>query len=409
MSRTYSQIASIINTKLQKAAGTLTDADFMASINFALDKFCDEVDPVETLKTVTLSPALFKDVIIYNIPSDLRGEGIIDLRPVVEIPNSSINNNWSRNTGVEFTSNQLGDKQSPRWTIEVDNGVSYLKLFNRNIFGSPDNIALNTCDAYNSNGVWTADAANSDANTVGTNTLNYFEGSGSVSFNVTVAQSGNHVATIYNPSINAVDISGLTSPYLFFYVYLPSTPTYLSSITFRIGSDTAATPSTKTNYYTFTALNQFGGSAFVQGRNLIGIPISSAVSTGSPNQGSLKYLELNLNYTASQTDMSGVLLDAVYMREGVFYQTRYYSTNIVVSASGTKKQYFTADDDTTLLTPEGEASFIEFATGDIAPSIKDFDSAQLYQGRGQRALEVYKAKNPSQRRRFMKNWYGTNN
>lgn len=402
MSRTYSQLNAAVNSKLQKAGGTITTSDFLAGMNLALDGLLLEIEPPELQRTQALSPALFKDVILYTPPSDLQGDSIIDIRPLVEIPSKSIPNAWRKNTTVAFEQNLIGDKTSQAWTIEYNNGTRYLRVLS-DVNGMTQNVQVDSCDSYNGNGVWTADAT-SDATNVTTNTVNYFEGTGSVSFDINVAQSANNFATLYNNGIANFDISILTSPYLFFYLYLPSA-TNVTSVNFVIGSDASATPSTKANYITFTATTQFDGSAFVAGRNLIGVPYSSAVQTGTFVTTSPKYLELKVNYTVAQTNMSGVLLDGIYLREGMLYEIRYLSQNAVVSASGTRKQYFTADDDTLAFNAEGELTFVEYTSGYLAPNVKDVQTGELFGNRAARYIAQYNFRYPKQRKLTQKNWY----
>jgi hypothetical protein len=179
----------------------------MAAINMALDGFQQEVDMPEAQKTQTLVPALFKDVLTYYPPSDVRGDSIIDIRPLVELPNHAINNDWSRHTTVDFSNNNLGDRVLNTWAFEFDNGTKYLKLLGN--LANTQNVSVHNCDTYDGNGTWTKDAADSDAMNVTTDTVNYFEGSGSVSFDVDVSQSVNNLARIYNGSFSTVDISGI--------------------------------------------------------------------------------------------------------------------------------------------------------------------------------------------------------
>lgn len=402
--RTYSVLKNIVDSRLGKSLGTISSADFLRSMNMALDGFLQEVDIPEAAKTQTLSPAMFKDVLTYNPPSDLRGDSIIDIRPLVEIPYSPINNDWKRNTTVEFSTNNLGDRNLNRWTIEYNNGTSYLKLL-----GDPNevtNVSINNCDTYDGNGTWTADTTNSDATNVATNTVNYFEGSGSVSFDIDVSQTANNYASIYNNSMSEADISDMDSEYLFFYLYLPTgLAATVSSVSMYLSSDSSATPSTLTNYYTFTATTQFNGQAIADGRNLFGVAKSSATTTGTVTDTSIKYAQLRVDFTAGTTDKAGILLDGIYMREGVLYEMRYYSKNVIVPATGSYQQYFVADDDTTVFSPDGEMAFCDYATAFLAPNIKDFTNAEIYTKRSMMSLMNFRRRYPSERRKTQKNWY----
>lgn len=403
MSRTKSQIKSAINSLLGKSAGTVSTTDFDAGMNLALDALQLEVDFPEGRKTALLSPAAFEDVTVYACPSDLRDDGIIDFRPFQEI-GVYRDQEWQRNTVNEFDRNLLDERSRPRFAIEHNNGTRKLRLLT-NLSSSAKSILLHNCNSYNGNGTWTADTTNSDALAVSTDTVNFVEGSGAVSFNVDVSQSGNNRATIYNADLASVDVSGLSSnPYLFLWVYIPDV-TYVTSVSGIYGSDSSATPSTKANYYTFTATTQFGGTALVSGKNLIGVALSSATETGSVTEATIRYVEVILNYSASQTDMTGVKVDGIFLRDPEFFEIRYPTYNIVQAAGGTKKQYFTADDDTLLLNADGEVLYVNYTAGYLAPNVKSLGTGKTLGERAREMVALYKNRYPSERRLVQRNWY----
>lgn len=404
MARTFSQLKSLVNSKLGQAAGTLTESDFLAGLNLALDDIRLKVDFPETEKTASLSPALFQDVTWYTVPSDMYGDDVIDLRPLVQLPYSPRDQNWNRNTATEFTRNQLDVRVKPKYSIEYNNGVRQLRIL-ANPNSTAKNYLLNNCDTYNGNGTWTADTTNSDANSVSTDTVNYFEGSGATKFNVTVAQSVNNRATVYNPDMAVVDISGLTNAYIFFWVYIPDV-TNVTNVQIVYGSDASSTPATKANYYTFTATTQFDGTALVTGGNFIGLARSAATQTGTVDNTAVRYLEVVLNYGVAQTNMTGVSIDGIYFRDGELYEIRYRTQNIVQAAGGgTKKQYFTLDDDVLLLNAEGETVFVQYAAGYLAPNVKDLATGMPLLQMANQIITEYKERHPSLRRVAQRNWY----
>lgn len=405
MARTFSVLKSLVSSKLGKIDGNLTTTDFQNGMNLALDDLRLELDFPETEKTALLEPALFFDVFNYAIPDDMYGDDLIDLRPFVELPAVPRNNEIDRNTSVEFERNILDTQARIKYTIEYNNGSRYLRVIGRNN-PSAQNILLNSCDTFNENGTWTADLVNSDANSVSTDQVTYFQGNGSVRFNVTVGQSAFNLGTIYNNDFATTpfDVSGLTNAYAFFYVNIPDV-TDITSLTLSYGSDAGATPSTKANYWTFTATSQFDGSPLQTGKNFLGVARSSAIQTGTVDETNIQYLEFNINYTGAQTNMVGVLLDGIYLRDGELYEIRYRSTQIVRSALGIKKEYFTLDDDTLLLNPEGEALFVQYTAGYLAPNVKDMATGQTLAALAQNTLEKYKFRHPSLRRLMKKNWY----
>jgi hypothetical protein len=404
MARTLGQLKALVNVKTAQQTLTLGESDYLANLNASLDEMTSEVDPPETEKVATLQP-LFRDVFDYICPSDVKGDAILEIRPLVELPGSQRDTSISRNSGIEFERNALWQKNEGKIAVEYDNGTKKLRIL-PNLPTHIENFTLHTCDQYDSDGTWTADTSGSDATNVQTDQSNYFEGSGSVSFDVDVSQSGNNYAVLYNPSISSKNISGLnqSSLYLFFYVYIPDS-TYISSVSFVTGSDTSSTPSTKANYRTFTATTQFDGSAIQTGRNLFGIAYTGGSTTGTLDTTSLSYLEIKLSYSASQADMTGARLDGVFLREGEIHQARYYTTKLVSSASGTKQQYFTADDDYLLLNPEGEMLFVTKSAAYISPSVKDQVTGQTNAQSYMENKRVYTVRYPSKRKPMVKNWY----
>lgn len=405
MARSYSVYKRLITNRLGKAAGVITDGALMEALNGTLDDLRNYVDFPEAKKTALLSPALFKDVTAYTPPTDLYADRIIAMRPFTDLPSVRREIGIEMNTGTEFDRNLRWEQWVGKFAIEYNQGVKTLRLLGRTI-STAKNILLHNCDTYNGDGTWTADTSGSDATNVQTNSVTFMEGSGSVSFDVDVSQSGQNFARIYNPSINIKDISAATQPYLFVYVNIP-TVTYVTSVDVIYGSDTGATPSTKANYRTFNATTQFGGAAFVSGKNVIGIPLSSSTQTGTVDTDSISYLEFKLNYSASQADMSSVLIDGIYLRDGELAELQYYTNAVVQSSGGTNKQYFTATDDVTIFQPDTEILFVDWASQRLAPDAKMLGSTRTMRELGAETLRTYIINHPREIRKVKKNWYYT--
>lgn len=407
--RTFATLKSLISSKLGNVSGNLTQGAFLDGMNLALDDLRLRLDFPETERTAQLVPALFNDVTDYAVPSDMYGDDLINLFPFVDLPSTPRGLEMDRNSSVEFQRNLLDGRAGIKYTIEYNNGRRTLRVLGR-LNSSAQSIRLANCDTFDQNGTWTADLVNSDTNSVATNQVTYFEGNGSVQFNVTAAQSAFNRSRIFNNNFTSTpfDTSGMSNPYAFFYANIPDI-TNVTNVQLIVGSDAGATPSTKANYYTFTATAGFDGSTLQSGKNLLGVARSSAVQTGVVDTASIQYLEFVINYTVAQTDMVGILLDGIYFRDGELYSAKYRSSNIVQAADLTKKAYFTLDDDTLLLNAEGEALYVQYAAGYLSPNVKDLATGQFLSALADQKVEEYKFRHPSSRRFMKKSWYYSGN
>lgn len=405
MARSYSVYKRMISDRLGKAAGVITDASLLEALNGTLDDLRNYVDFPEAKKTALLSPALFSDVTVYTPPSDLYTDRIIAMRPFTDLPAVRRDISLERNTGTEFDRNLRWEQWKGKFAIEYNQGVKTLRLLGRPN-SKAQNVLIHACEGYNTDGTWVADTSGSDATNVASNQITFMEGAASVSFDVDVSQSVQNFARIYVPDMNVKDVSLVTQGYLFVYVNIP-TATYVTSIDIIYGSDTGATPGTKANYYTFNATTQFGGAAFVSGKNLIGVPLSLATQTGTVTTTALRYVEAKLNYSASQADMSGVIIDGIYLRDGELSELQYYTQNVVQAATGTYKQYFTLTDDVTIFQPDTEMLFIDWAAQRLAPNAKMLGSTKTMRDLAADTLKMYMANHPHEIPKVKKNWYYT--
>ena len=386
--RTLGTIKNIINSKLQQVGGALSDGNFTAGLNMALDAFCLDVDPIEAEKTSALTP-IFDGVNTYAPPSDMRGDAILGIRPYVGT-DTMVDTRLARNQTAEFDRNLFWEDAEGKYAVEYNQGSKILRLLPH--FDSATNFVLNTCDSYNGNGTFTA---SDDANTVATDTALFVQGDGSVSFNIT-ASAG--TATLTNSTMTQVDVSSAVRgrSYLFMDLYLPSSVAY-TGLQARFGSDSS-------NYYQNSVTTQFTGASFVQGWNLIGWSWNGASTTGTPVNTAWDYFRLQMSYLVAIGNQTGVRVDNLVLRDGDLYEIKYYTKNIVSTNAGAYQQYFVNEDDYLILNEEGEAAFIDFATGYLAPNVMSANG-QTFAQIGQNAIVRYKSRYPSKRKKTVRNWY----
>ena len=124
-------------------------------------------------------------------------------------------------------------------------------------------------------------------------------GAGALKFSISAAGSASNDAKLTNSTLTAADIT-TTKGYLGFWLYAPAAFTSeLTDVRVRIGTDAS-------NYYEFTFLPAAITAA--SWNFLVGL-FSAATTTGTPTDSSITYAQVIINYTASYTDKTDVMVD----------------------------------------------------------------------------------------------------
>ena len=203
------------------------------------------------------------------------------------------------------------------------------------------NLQIQTCDTYNTDGTWLANTTTSDASNVRTDNLDFTEGTGSVSFDITVAQSVNDYAEIYNSTFSKKNLASPTVEkvgVVFTDVYLPTAS--ITSALLRWGTDSS-------NYYVSTVTTQYDGTPFAIGWNTVGFDWVTATKVGTPTDSSIGYLLFRVAYPNTLTNQAGVKIDNIVCRERERLDLTYSSDYLVVDGiTGTYKESFTSATDT---------------------------------------------------------------
>lgn len=259
----------------------------------------------------------------------------------------------------------------PSWAVERKDGDSYLVI---NFDSKYLPVEISGFDSVTDGGTWTVE---DDAVNITQDTSEYKYGSASLNFDVDVSASGNNYATVYAADSTTRDLSELedTSSFVF-EVYIPDV-TYTSSLSLFWGSDTAATPSTKSNYWSATVTTDINGNSLVSGWNTIKVNWSDASVTGSPDVTSIKYYEFRITYTGSQGDDTDYRLDKFRLikpEEVVFH---YISWNIGIDNGGTNITAYTAATDVPFYS--GQYDQYRYAVAHKAASILYYSALRLPQ------------------------------
>jgi len=210
-------------------------------------------------------------------------------------------------------------------------------------------------------GTWAADTSTSDASNLAVDNVVFYHGNGSLSFDVTVAQSGNNRATISNSTLTAQDLTSAKSiSSAFMDMYFP-TVTNLSSVTLYWGSDSS-------NYYTVIATTQASGAAFVVGKNTLKFDWTAATTvTGTPVVTAINYVRIDVNYTGAFTNTTGFRVDYLRFCRPEYLTLNYLSSNLGQNTGGTAIALFSASTDTPYFS--GQYDGLKYAVGHYSAGI----------------------------------------
>lgn len=219
-------------------------------------------------------------------------------------------------------------------------------------------------------GTWTADTINSDAINLTVDSIDGSNGTiGCLSFDISVSQSVNNRATIYNDNLISEDLTedkDLTAFLLD--IKFPSI-TNISSVTFYWGSSSS-------NYWSVTQTTNHDGSAFTADfENTLKFTWLGATQTGTPDVTAINYIRIDINYGAGQTDSTSFKLDNLRLARPEQLTLSYTSWYVGTNASGTKITTFSAVTDVPYFS--GEYDQYHYAVEDYAAS-KAFSDLRLY-------------------------------
>lgn len=243
------------------------------------------------------------------------------------------------------------------YAIERRDGDSYLVVNHRSKYQYKQ---IDACDNLTQNGSWLADTAASDATNLTVDNVEYEQGTGSFNFDVDVSQSGNNRATIYNTTMNVLNLSSYEDLAAFIIrFYLPDV-TNFSSFTLYWGSDSS-------NYWSVTVTTDITGSPFIAGWNRVKFDWSSATMTGTPDVTAVDYMRIDFNYTGSQTDDTNYRIDDIQLTRPERLKFHYITWKLGTSNAGAALTAFTATNDIPYFS--GQYDQYKFAVAHMAAAL----------------------------------------
>lgn len=344
-------------------------------------------DLKESQRTTQISPQLFDDVYAYSAPADFKS--IIDVYPTEGRRKGYENQEDFRRTGQKEFS-MRGSIEAPMVSEKWLNGARFLLL--RKYPSMGQRVQLESFDSE------TGVTEIGDVGTLATNRLTFWEGSASLSLELSGATGSGAI----EKTLSSQDLTNykLLSSW-FIKVYIPSGfSSRFTSFTIQHGNSNGVD-------WSKTVTTQHDGTAFRDGMNLLRFDWSSASESGTVDETVMDYMRLTFTYS-SGTAIPGVLVDDFNIQMGTMYDLDYYSNYLFMSNAGVWKEKPTEDTDRIMLSTDSYRIFADLASmlacGEVKSLEDDFkrlskrvgypvDPDRPFAG----LLGEYKRMNPSQR------------
>ena len=153
-----------------------------------------DIDPNETIRTAQFSTPVFNTIFDYAIASDVKGTRLIDIYPQVRRLPRDI---WTQayNQAFDVAKENIFNSLN-MFTVSFNTGIKTVRI-NAPFLNPP--VIINQAESITSNGTW---AVSGTASSLEVDNVNYVQGAGSLSFDVT---SGSAILT--NSTMSSIDLS----------------------------------------------------------------------------------------------------------------------------------------------------------------------------------------------------------
>jgi len=364
-----------------------TNLDKVQGINNVIWRAARElllkIDPKETKRIAALTNPLFDKVNDASLPSDLKGEKIVDIRSQA---NRVKSDNFTQNMAEEF---ELYKKNNT-YRIQHNSGTKSLRVSKSLTAGK----LLNECDSETANGTW---AEGTGASNLVVDEIYFITSAASLKFDV--GATGGYIENASMTQVDLIDYIG--QGYLFLWLYIPTSAALsaLTSVSLRWGSSDLA-------YYSKTT-TQGHFSAFQVGWNLVSFDWSSATLTGSPTATAYDYLRVTITTTSAINDFR---VDSIIVKLPSIWEVEYYSKYLFRSSAGVWQEQITSIDDSEIINLDTESYNLLFnkTMHLLAPQVQGEDSqydAAFYENEYKNGIKDYTGQYKSDAQRSTGSWY----
>lgn len=397
----YSLIRRTLNPKIKGRvdnlnAGSDTNVE-RDLINEGVRTVIADVDLRGTILEDTLSPSLSDSQWDYVLPSGVKGDGIIDIRPQTDSREQF--EDYDLVSPNEFDRRKRVERNLA--TI-VNDGLTRRLRVSSNI----GNISATLSTMEDTNwGTFDTDGVNDSD--VKVDNDDYIEGNGAIRFQTDTTDTTDSTVGIQNTSIDAVDISSyLARGSAMVDAKITTYDTGIHQLTLRLGSDSG-------NYYQFSDSSQNDCSAFRTGWNKVRFDLANRTTTGTPVDTAIDYVAL---FWSRDTTTTALLhlndtdwgFDNLRLFRGKNHIISYYSRNVWQDTALSLSENSTHDSHA-LMVQNDEFPMIMTKIAELASEyLTDYDAADRYAKKYIEQKREYEVRNPSQARILTTNYYHFN-
>ena len=355
-------------------------------INRGVRLALSDVDFRGNIREAILTPNLMDNQYDYALPTDIKADKIIDLRPQITDSRGEFET-YDLTTPEEFDRRKKVEKglytilnddltRILRVSADVEDATLQVSKMEDTAWGTFDTDAVNDSDVKVDND-------------------DFIEGGGSIRFQTDTGDSTDTAVGIQNDSIDDFNISAhLARGSAFIDAKLTTYDTGIHQITLRLGSDSG-------NYYQISDSNQNDCSAFVTGWNKIRWDFQNKTTVGTPVDTAIDYAAV---FWSRDTTTDALLhrndtdwgFDNLILKRGKYYLLSYYSRNIWQDTAFALAENSTHDSHALLVQNDEYEVILAKVTELAAGYLQDRESQKDWANEYERLKGVYLLSHPSQ-------------
>ena len=398
----YALIQRLLNGRIHGRRANLNSGDDTNIerdlINSAVRVALSDIEFRGNIRESVLTPNLTDEQWEYALPTDVKADNIIDLRP----QNTDCRSEFSEFNFVppkEF--DQRKTRERGIYTILNDDLTRTLRV-SSNVNNT--NVQVSTMEDT----LWnTFDTDGVNDSDVKVDNDDFTEGAGSIRFQTDTADTTDSTVGIQNTAITAFDISSyLARGQAFVDAKLTVADTGIHQISLRVGSDSG-------NYYQVSDSNQNDCSAFQAGWNKIRFDLNGRTTVGTPADTAIDYAAI---FWSRDTTTTALLhlndtdwgFDNLKLVRGKYYLLSYYTRNVWQDTALALSENSTHDSHA-LLIQNDELEVIMAKAAELASLyLRDNEDVGYFRGEYDRLKQAYMMKNPSQAGVLTSTYYNFN-
>lgn len=291
------------------------------------------VKPLELSKRTVIENALYDQINQFNCPDDLDTNKIMQWYKLKDQKNvDRFFNGMTQTTNRAF--DQLTHRPNPNaniFTIEYQSGKKFIKVSD---FSNNTGDTIHDMNSITSNGTW---IVGGNLVNLTTDNLTYFQGNGSLRFDLNNSGTVGTMETFGMTSVNLTDYLNVGK--VFTWLDLPNL-NQLQTVTLDMYSS-------PTDYYSITVNSPHDTNEFQLGTNMLGFSmnVDSMNTIGTPNPADINKIKFTFTTSGTLT-MNSIRIDNVVARKGSVYGIQYISNQIFQdTTTGLMKSRPTLDSD----------------------------------------------------------------